>query len=115
MRKPKSPILLTMKAFFACVGCGGFLEPEADQQIGSQAHAFPANKQQEGISSEHKNCHEKHEQVHVREISPVSLVIVHVADGINVDQETNARDDEQHNQRKLVENKAEIDCAMCLR
>ena len=42
-------------------------------------------------------------------ISPVTFLLVHVADGVDVDQETNAGDDQEHNQRKLIENKAEID------
>ena len=97
------------ECFFAGVGGGGLLKPETDEQIGSETNALPADKEQQGVSGEYENRHEEHEQVHVREESPVALVLVHVADGVDVDQETNAGDDQKHDQRKLIEHKTEID------
>ena len=38
------------------------LEPEIDQEIGGEAHAFPAEKHLQQISRRHQHQHEKGEQ-----------------------------------------------------
>ncbi len=97
------------ESFLAGIGCGFLLEPEADEQIRRQTHAFPADKHEQGIAGQHQDGHEEEEEIQVAEVAPVAIFFAHVADGINVDQKTDAGDDQQHDQRELVENEAEVD------
>src|SRR5690606_10623193 len=54
-------------------------KPETNEQIRTQAHAFPADKQQQVIAARHEQEHEKDKEIEIREEFVVSLVIVHVA------------------------------------
>ena len=97
------------ECFLAGVGGGVFLKPEADEQIGREAHAFPSDEHQQSVAGEDQHRHEEEEEVQVGEVARVAAIVVHVADGVDVDQEAHAGDDQQHDQRKLIEHKAEID------
>ena len=46
---------------------GEVVEPEADQQVRGQPHAFPADEQHQQRAAEHQQQHEEQEQVQVRE------------------------------------------------
>ena len=85
-----------------------FCEPEPDQQIRRQAHALPADEHQQVVVGQHQRQHEKHEQVQVGEEAVVAGVVPHVADGVDVDQESDSGDDQQHDQRELIEIEGEI-------
>ena len=97
------------EGLLARVGCGGLLELEADEQVRRQAHAFPADEHQQGVAGQHQNGHEEQEEVQVAEVARVAFFVAHVADGVDVDEEADAGDDQQHDQRKLVEDEAEVD------
>ena len=90
-------------------GRGVALEVETDQQVGGEADAFPAHEHEQHIARQDQDRHEEEEQVEEAEIPRVALFMSHVADGINVDEKTDAGDDQQHDQRKWIEEKAEID------
>ncbi len=96
------------ECFFAG-GCGGvFREPEADQQVRGETDALPTDEHHQVVLREHQREHEEHEEVEVGHEAVVAVVIPHVADRINVDEEADAGDDQQHDERKLVEVEAEI-------
>ncbi len=97
------------EGLLARVGGGFLLEPEADQQVRGQAHALPANKHHQRIAGQHQHRHEKQKKVEVGEVPRVAFVVAHVADGVDVNQEADAGDDQQHDQRKLIEDEAEVD------
>ena len=79
------------------------VEPEADQQIRGQAHAFPAHEHaHEGIA-EHEDEHGEDEEVQVDEEALEALVVVHVGDGVEVDQRADARDDQRHDHAQRVD------------
>ena len=109
MRKPKSPMRLTMKAFLPASAADVLLEPEADEQVGGEADAFPSDEHEQGVAGEDQRGHEEEEEVEVGEVAPVAFVVVHVADGVDVDEEADAGDDEQHDEGELVEDEAEVD------
>ena len=82
----------------ACIG-GGFAQVvKADQQVRSKTHALPADEHQQEVFRQHQGQHEKHEEVEVGKIAPVSLFVGHVADGVDMDQKADAGDHQQHDQ-----------------
>ena len=91
-------------------GVGGdlLIEVEADQQVAAQAHSFPADEEQQIVARQHQRQHEEHEQVQVAHEPVKTLVLPHISDGIDMNQEANASYHEQHHQRKLIEIKIEI-------
>ena len=78
-------------------------EIKPDQQVAAQPHAFPAHKQQHIVRRQHQDEHEKHEQVQIGEEAVIALFMRHVTRGINVNQETDAGDHQQHHDGQLVE------------
>src|SRR6478735_5424886 len=83
-------------------------EVETDKQIGTEPHAFPTHKHQEEIVGENQQQHREHEEIEVGEEAVVALFMRHVASGVYVDEETDARDDKNHHGRQLVEHEAKI-------
>ena len=85
-------------------GVGGRLlrEPEPDQQVRAEAHAFPADEHHREVGAEHQHEHERREQVQVREVARVLAValLVHVGRRVDVDEEPDARHDEDHHRRR---------------
>ena len=85
-----------------------FREPEPDQQIRRQPHPLPANEHLQVITGQHQRQHEKHEQVQIAEEAVVAGIVPHVADRVDVNEESDASDHQQHDQRKLIEIKSKI-------
>ena len=81
----------------------GVLEPEADQQIGREPHAFPSDEEDEQRFAEHQHQHEEQEQVQVGEVARVTRIVLHVPDRIDVDQRADAGDDQRHDSGQAVE------------
>ena len=87
------------ECFLTC-RCGRvFREPESDQQVRREAHALPANKHHQVVVGEDQHQHEEHEQVQVTEEAVEPVVLPHVADRIDVDEESDTGDDQQHHKR----------------
>ncbi len=83
-------------------------EPEADQQIAAQAHAFPAHEEQCIVRGQNQRQHEKHEEIEIREEAPVAPVVGHIPGGVEMNQPAHAGDDEQHDHGELVDLQREI-------
>ncbi len=58
---------LTMNAFLPASAFAFFVVPEADQQVGAEPDALPADEQQRQDVAEHQDQHREHEQVQVGE------------------------------------------------
>ncbi len=54
--------------------------PEADEQVGRQAHALPADVEQEVVVSEDEQEHGSDEEVEVAEELPLVRIVLHVAE-----------------------------------
>jgi hypothetical protein len=79
------------------------LEPEADQKIRREAHAFPADEEHEERPAEDQQQHEEQEEIQVREVARVALVVLHVSDRVDVDQRADAGHDQRHHGAQTVE------------
>ena len=102
---PKSPMRLTMKAFLPASAADWLGEPESDEQIGTEADAFPADEHHREVGAQHQHEHERSEQIQVREVArelPVRLV-VHVRRRVQVDERADARHDEHHDRAERVQ------------
>ena len=84
------------------------MEIETDQQIRTQAHAFPAHEHQDIVVRQDQREHGEHEQVQVSEEAVVAAFMRHVADGINVDQHAHAGDKQQPDGGERIEQEAGI-------
>src|SRR5438105_3036779 len=96
------------EGFFAGIGGGIFEKEKSDEQIRGQAHALPAHEQQQIARSQHQREHEEHEQVEITEKAIVAALVLHVSDGVDVDEEADTSDHQDHHQRELVKIEAEI-------
>src|SRR5271165_5012031 len=96
------------EGLYACFGRRITQEVEADEQIRCEAYAFPADEHQQEVFREHKRKHEEHEEIQVGEESPVTLFVSHVSDGVDMDEEADAGDHEQHDHGELVELQSEV-------
>ena len=68
--KPKSPMRLTMNALLPAGRVRQLLVPEADQALGAEADALPADEHQQQAVAEHQRQHREGEQVQVGEEAP---------------------------------------------
>ena len=85
------------------------LEPEADEQVGAQAHAFPADEHHQEVIGADQDHHGGDEEVEVNKetgvapgIAIVAHIIVHVADGVDVDEHTHTGDHQHHHHREGI-------------
>ncbi len=75
---------------------GGSFQPKPDQQVGRKANQTPANQEEQEIVGQDEHKHGEDENVHVGEEPRKVRIISHVPHGIDVDQETDAGDHQQH-------------------
>ena len=82
---------------------GRFLEPEADQQIGGEAHPFPAEEQLHEVGGGNQGQHGEGEQRQIGEETRLRVVLGHIAPGIQVHERGHRRDHDQHGRREGVD------------
>ena len=97
-----SPTRVTTNALRAAAAVGRVPVPEAHQQVGADAHAFPAQVEQQQVVRHDQQQHGGDEQVHVGEVAADRLVLPHEFDGIEVDEEAHPGDHRHHHQREAV-------------
>ena len=90
-------------------GVLGLVVPEADQQVGAEADAFPADEQQRQVVGQDQDQHREGEQVQVGEVAREVRVVPHVADGVDVDEEADAGDHQDHHRRQRVDAEGDVD------
>ena len=96
------------EGFFARIGSGLLEEIETDQQVTAEPHAFPTHKEEQQIVGEDQREHGEHEEVQVAEEAVVATFMIHVADGIDVDEEADAGHDQNHHAGERVKEKAPV-------
>src|SRR5206468_6211241 len=79
------------------------LVPEADQGIGAEPHALPADEEERQVVGEHEDEHRGREQVQVGEVAREAPIAVHAADRVDVHEKADARHHERHDRRECVE------------
>ena len=90
-------------------GRGGMLlEVETDQQIRAEPYALPPDEHHQVVVAEDERQHGEHEEVQVAEEPVVPALVRHVADGIDVDQHSDAGDEEQPDAGERIEEEAGI-------
>ena len=79
---------------------GGFLvEVEADEQVGAEAHALPAQEHHHDVGAQHQIQHAEHEEIHVGHEAVVAAIVPllgHVARAEQVDEETGTGHQQGH-------------------
>src|SRR5262249_16473765 len=88
--------------FSGGVGRRGFAEPVADEQVATQADAFPAEKKQEEIVREDQRGHRENKEGNGREETRVAGVALHVTHRENGDQRADKGDNEGHHGREWM-------------
>ena len=88
---------------------GGTVEPEADEQVGRDTDHLPEHVHHEEAVHEDQPEHGSREQGHVGEVAPVTRIAVHVALGVDLDQERNGGDDDEHDGREAVNVEPDVD------
>ena len=94
--------------FLACVGVDLLVEPEPDEQIRTESHAFPADKHHREARAQHEGQHEEHEQVQIREIAIEARVLAHVSGGVHMNEKSNAGHDKNHQAGKMIQHEPEL-------
>ena len=102
-----SPMRVTTKALIAARRVRRLPVPEADEEVGAQAHALPPEIEQKQVVRKHEDEHGADEEVHVGEEAAIALIPFHEADGIEVDEEGDDGDDGDHHEGEAVEVKAD--------
>ena len=90
------------ECFFAGADRGLLQEPETDEQVAAEAHAFPADEHEDDVRGEDQSEHEEDEQIQIGEEAVVALFVRHVAGGINVHEQADEGDDAEHDDGELV-------------
>ncbi len=83
--------------------------PEPDEQVRRQAHALPAHVEDQVVVGQHQEQHRRDEQVEVAEEPLPVLVVLHVADRVDVDERADAGDEQDERHRELVEQQPDRD------
>ncbi len=82
--------------------------PESNQQVGREPNQFPANeKQQETIRNDQPEHRRREQREKTKEACEI-LVVGHVADAVNENQEPDQRHHHQHDCRERVKHPAEL-------
>ena len=109
MSRPRSPTRLTKNALLAGARVGRVPVPEADEQVRGQAHALPADEQQQVGVGEHEQQHRGDEEVEVGEEAPLVGVVLHVADRVHVDERPDEGDQHDEAHRQRVDEQADVE------
>ena len=83
--------------------------PEADQQVGHQAHRLPAEEQLQEVVAHHQHQHREGEQRDVAEEALVARVVGHVADGVDVHHQRDEGHHHHHQRRQAVDQEADLE------
>src|SRR5581483_973285 len=97
------------EGLLACVSVRFVAEPEADEQIRAQSNAFPPDEQQWIVAAQHEQQHEEDEEIQIGKVARIAGIVLHVPDAEQMDEETDARHDEGHHHRELIELEGRVD------
>ncbi len=84
----------------------------ADEDVGTDADQFPEDEHHHEVVREDDAEHREHEEREAGEVARLALVILHVAERINVDQRADGGDHEEHRLAELIDREADRDREM---
>ena len=88
---------------------GGWLfKPEANEQVGDQAHRLPAKEELQKVVAHDQHEHAEGKERDVREEPGVAWVFFHVANGVDVDHQRDKGHHHHHGGRQAVDQKADF-------
>ena len=96
------------EGLLARVGRRLLLIPEADEQIGTQPHAFPTHEHQQEVVGAHQQEHVEDEEVEIGEVAGEPRVVVHVTHGVDVDQGAHSGDHQEHDERQGIDQEGRL-------
>jgi hypothetical protein len=79
-----------------------------NQKVAAEPHAFPPDEQQRIVIRQHEQQHEEHEQIEEAEESGKAGFVSHVSGRIDVDEERDSGNQQDHQRTQLVEEKAPV-------
>ncbi len=88
--------------------CGRTRVPEADQQVGHRAHRFPAEEQLHEVVGHHQHQHGEGEQGDIAEEALIAVVVMHVADGVDVNHQGDEGHHRHHHRRQTVDEEPDL-------
>ena len=91
------------------------LVPEADQQVGAQADAFPAEEHLGEILGRHQHQHGEGEQAEIGEEPRLVRIVAHIADGVDMDDGGDQCHHHDHDGGQRVETQRPIDAQFARR
>ena len=111
---PMSPVRVVRNALSAASVFAPLLPPVADQHERAEADAFPADEQLQRVVGDDEQQHRRGEQAQHREVVGVADVVVHVRGRVDVHEQRDQRDDEEHHHDEAVDAgaDAELDAAV---
>ena len=84
------------------------MEVVADQEVGAETDPFPADEHEQQVVAQHQHQHEEHEQVQIGEEAVEAFLFVHVADGVNMDQEADSGHHHEHDTGERIDQKCDV-------
>ena len=97
------------EGFFGGI-CGGvFMIPMTDEEVGTESDEFPEDEGHDEVRGEDDAGHGEHEEGESAEVAGLGFVILHVVEREEVDEESDAGDDDHHAFCEGVELEADVD------
>ncbi len=78
------------------IGSGVLLIPVTDEEVGTQSDQFPEDEGHDEIVGQHDAGHREHEERQAGEVARLRVVVLHVGQREDVNQQSDAGDDDHH-------------------
>ena len=85
------------------------LVPEADEQIAAETNALPAEEHHHEVVAQNQQQHRENEEVEIAEEAPIRGLLLHVRGGVDVDQRSDAGDDQGHQSAERIHRKRKVE------
>src|SRR5260221_7647034 len=84
------------------------MEVESYEKVAAKTYTLPSDEQQHIVVRQNQHQHEEHEQVQIPEEAVVTVIVRHVAGGVDMDQKTDARHHQDHHRAERVEQESPV-------
>ena len=95
------------KSLFLGLSGSVLLEPEADQEVGGEAHQLPAHEADEDVARDDEAEHRRGEEGDEGEVPLVAGVLVHVGDRVDLHHQADERHDDERQRGGAVDQHAD--------